>query len=134
LNRDNKHAPLDEDDDDLDGESHAADEPTAVWDEQALRAAGLTDLLKRRPSEPPPAPATPSEAPRDHPSIVVDQSVVDSPSPLDPSVATRPDGPRAPASAVRSSSASGGMGWGTTIALALALALVVYSLIRWVKG
>src|ERR1700712_3198611 len=54
LGRDDKHGAEELDDGD-DGESHAADEPTAVWDENALRAAGLGDLWKRKEVEPKPS-------------------------------------------------------------------------------
>lgn len=128
MNIDNKHAPPDEDDD-LDGVSHAADEPTAVWDEHALRAAGLTDLLSKRPSDPPPAPATPAARQGDDPSIVVDQSIVanQAQSANDPGTRQFPR----PEAAVP---ASGTLGWGATLAIAVALGAVVYLLIRFLKG
>lgn len=128
MTRDNKRAPLD-DDDDFGGESHAADEPTAVWDEQALRAAGLTDLLKRRTSDPPDAPGAAPTPAGDAPSIVVDQSVVDQPSGAQSAAAratqTRKSAPPP---------ASTGLGWGATLGIALALGMVVYFLIRYLKG
>ena len=129
MNRD-KRAPLD-DDDGFGDESHAADEPTAVWDEHALKAAGLTDLLKRRTSDPPTPGAPAPAASGDAPSIVVDQSVVDQTSAARPAAARPTASGRGP---VAPSSATGGLGWGSTLGIALALGLIVYFLIRFLKG
>lgn len=127
MNRDDKHDPLLEDDD---GESHAADEPTAVWDESALRAAGLTELLNRRKSDPPPPPATKSSVP-DRPSIEVSQEMaVAVPEPVR---AEEPAPPLVHEPAVERP-ASSGMGWGATLVLAVLLGAVVYALIRFAKG
>jgi hypothetical protein len=122
LTSNNKRAPHDVDDDD-DGESHAADEPTAVWDESALRAAGLSDLLHKRDDEPPPPPATSPT-----PSSTTDPSIVIDPSTLAPKVVT-PVPQQAP-----QAGADGGLGWGATLGLAVALGAIVYALIRFVKG
>ena len=46
--------------DDDQGESHAADEPTAVWDMEALRKAGLSEIAQL-PEEPETGPATPAD-------------------------------------------------------------------------
>jgi hypothetical protein len=122
LNRNDKHDPEDLDDED-DGESHAADEPTAVWDENALRAAGLTDLLGKRDSEPPPAPATPSTAPP-RPSIELnDEMALAAGAPVEPAVFEPAD-----------AAPSDGMGWPATLGLAVVLGAIVYALIRFVKG
>ncbi|HEX5656916.1 MAG TPA: hypothetical protein VFX59_06960 [Polyangiales bacterium] len=119
MNRNDKHDPALDDEDD--GESHAADEPTAVWDESALRAAGLTDLLNKRKSDPPPPPATQSAAP-DRPSIEVSQEMAQpQPEPEAP-IVMEPAPP------------SGGLGWSATLALAIVLGGVVYALIRHFKG
>jgi hypothetical protein len=120
LNRDHNAPPpgLD-DDDDLDGESHAADEPTAVWDESALRAAGLSDLLKRREDEPAAAPATRSVAPDAESSIVIDEGV----TPGIPQVILADPAP-----------AARGLGWGATLAIAVVLGGAVYMLIRLLRG
>jgi hypothetical protein len=119
LNRNDKHDPAFEDDD---GESHAADEPTAVWDESALRAAGLTDLLSKRKSDPPPPPATKSVVPGG-PSIEVSREMaLPEPEPEPAPVVMEP------------AAATGGLGWGATLALAIVLGAIVYGLIRYVKG
>ncbi len=125
MNRNDKPDPhLDDEDDD--GESHAADEPTAVWDESALRAAGLTDLLSKRKSDPPPAPATKSTMP-DRPSIEVSQDVSLQaqlvPPVQEPQFVAEPAAPP-----------SNSMGWGATLGLAVLLGAVVYAVIRFVKG
>ena len=94
---------------------HAADEPTAVWDEQSLRAAGLNDLLGPRASEPPPPPATPANAQSD-PSIVIDRQL-------------------SGASAQRASTpADAGFGWPATVGIAVVLGAIVYVLVRLAKG
>jgi hypothetical protein len=119
LNRDHNAPPgLDDDDDDLDGESHAADEPTAVWDESALRAAGLSDLLKRHEAEPAAPPATRSEHPGAESSIVVDGVAPDSPQVI----------LAEPAEPAR------GLGWFATLAIAVVLGGAVYLLIRMLRG
>ena len=52
---------------------HAADEPTAVWDMETLRKAGLSELVDNKPlSEPPTGPATPADGLATRPSIIVD--------------------------------------------------------------
>jgi len=122
LNRDNNAPPDLDDDDDLDGESHAADEPTAVWDESALRAAGLTDLLKRR-DEPEAPPATRAvQASSTAPSIVVDD------------VETPPPGVVIPADPVPQSALARGLGWGATMIVAVLLGAAVYVAIRFIRG
>jgi len=124
LTSDNKRAPH-EVDSDLDDESHAADEPTAVWDESALRAAGLSDLLQKRDSEPP-APAATAPMRSADASIVVDQASIVAPANKTPTPV--PDRPAAPASA------DGGLGWGATFVIAVVLGALMYALIRYVKG
>ncbi|MEY4515378.1 MAG: hypothetical protein RLZZ450_7500 [Pseudomonadota bacterium] len=122
LNRDHNAPPdLDDDDDDLEAESHAADEPTAVWDESALRAAGLSDLLKRRDVEAEAPPATRSAAPGAESSIVIDEGVTPG---LAQAIAAEPSTP-AP---------RGGMGWAATLAIAVILGGAVYYLIRLLRG
>jgi hypothetical protein len=57
-------------------ETSAADEPTAIWDIEALRAAGLEEILQQQ--EPEPARRSPSTAPGPaEPSIVLDETVLD---------------------------------------------------------
>jgi hypothetical protein len=127
LNRHDKRAPEDMDDD---GESHAADEPTAVWDESALRAAGLSDLLNKRKSDPPPPPATPSSLP-DRPSIELSEEVARAAmeAPVPPAAPLPPEPQQ-----VLASAPPPGLGWGTTLALAIVLGGLVYALIRYLKG
>jgi hypothetical protein len=141
LGRDDKHAAPDdpEGDDFDDGESHAADEPTAVWDENALRAAGLGDIFKRREPEAPTPAATKSVAPADAPSIVVENAVNEAAGHAPSTVgALRAAGagnaaatpvPPAPIAA-----SSGGMSWAATVAIAVALGAAAYALIRFLKG
>jgi hypothetical protein len=134
LNRHDKRAPNDgiEDEyDDDDGESHAADEPTAVWDESALRAAGLTDLLNKRKSDPPPPPATKSTVP-DRPSIEVSEDVARAAAAE--LAASRVTNPEPMPAAEPAPAPQGGLGWGATLGLAVVLGAIVYVLIRLLKG
>ena len=101
--------------------SHAADEPTAVWDVNALREAGLGELIKQpgqEDSDPPPA-ATPAMRGNQGPSIVVDEAAA---------------GARArPGPNMKSTTASGELGWAATLGLAAGLGAAVYLLIRFLK-
>ncbi|MDB4988213.1 MAG: hypothetical protein JWN04_3391 [Myxococcaceae bacterium] len=122
MGRDDNGAPdLGEDDD---GESHAADEPTAVWDENALRAAGLGDLWRKREAEPV-APATPPAVPPSakDASIVIEDSIAEQPVAVMAKIAPQAPQPQ-----------SSGLGWGATISVAVALGAIAYALIRYLKG
>ena len=125
MGRDDDHASHEpfESDDDLDGESHAADEPTAVWDESALRAAGLGDIVSRRETEKAPPPATRAPVRRADASIVVDEAATSS---------AQPDAPRARLTS--QPAAAGGLGWAATIVIAVALGAVMYFVIRHFRG
>jgi hypothetical protein len=105
-----------QDDDDM--ASHAADEPTAVWDANTLREAGLGDLIKKpeTDSDPPSAPATPG-ARNQGPSIMVDEAAAGAKAVRGPSM--RDD--------------NGELGWGATLGLAAGLGAAVYLLIRFLK-
>lgn len=141
MGRDDKHAASDvpEDDDIDDGESHAADEPTAVWDESALRAAGLGDIFKRReaeaatPASAPPATPAPKPSSSGDPSIVIEADVVAeqpaAPSALPSAAATPVPPPPVAEAAVR-----GGLSWFTTVVIAFVLGAVAYALIRLLRG
>lgn len=132
LNRHDKRAPNDGIENEYDdGESHAADEPTAVWDESALRAAGLTDLLNKRKSEPPPPPATKSTAPQ-RPSIEVSEEMARAAAGLPAVEPVEPPPP--PVMEPAPEQPSGGLGWGATLGLAVVLGAIVYVLIRFIKG
>jgi hypothetical protein len=99
---------------DDDENSSAADEPTAVWDAEALRAAGLDDLGPLPdPSVPPPA--TPASATATAPSIVVDRR------------ATGEFGVAKPDAAVEPKKE---LSWAATMGIALGLGAIVYALIR----
>jgi hypothetical protein len=97
---------------DDDGMSHAADEPTAVWDANTLREAGLGDLINRPEAEAPPA--TRAGRREQGPSIVVDEAAAGAPS-------------------QELASTSGDLGWLSTVALAAGLGGAVYFLIRFLK-
>ncbi len=105
------------------GERHAADEPTAVWDEGALRAAGLGDLLHRRMPDAPNSPATQGSKTAD-PSIVVDESMTASPVEVHPAAR----GPRSPVPRGREP------GWASTLIIAIGLGALVYLAIRLFRG
>ena len=99
-----------------DDTSHAADEPTAVWDANTLREAGLGDLIKKPDSEPPP-PATPAVRGNQGPSIFVDEAQAGAKAQRGPN--SRED--------------NGELGWGATLGLAAGLGAAVYLLIRFLK-
>jgi hypothetical protein len=122
LDRDQLGAPLanekrQDSEDDLG--SHAADEPTAVWDANTLRQAGLGDLIKKPDSEPPPA-ATPAARGNQGPSIVVDEAAAGARAQRGPDMRQGQNG-------------SGELGWGATLGLAAGLGAAVYLLIRFFK-
>ena len=113
------HDPLDE------SGSHAADEPTAVWDADSLREAGLAELLEQEEAEAL-APATPGATSRDASIQIADElapagQAVSGPTPARQSAASM----EAPAPK--------GMGWGAALSIALALGGAVYALIRFLK-
>jgi hypothetical protein len=100
---------------DPDFSANAADEPTAVWDAELLRQAGLDDLGPL-PEHSVPPPATPaSAAVQTAPSIVVDPRATGS------HIAASPVPPRKELS------------WRATLGLALVLGGVVYALIRFLR-
>lgn len=98
--------------------SHAADEPTAVWDANTLREAGLGDLIKKPDEDegasPPVTPAARSSAP----SIVVDETAA---------------GAKVQTANNARAASSGELGWGATLGLAAGLGAAVYLLIRLLK-
>ena len=97
--------------------SHAADEPTAVWDMETLRKAGLGDLANL-PESPDAAPATPADG-MQRPSVIVDE-----PAKGAAPAAGKPEtGPQQP---VASNSSS----WWGLLAMALALGAAAYFAIR----
>jgi len=103
------------DDDDALGVS-AADDPTAVWDAEALRKAGL-DELGPLPEHVETAPATPaSSAVRTAPSIVVDPKVTGSHRAAPQNAGSRKE-----------------LSWPATLGLAIALGGLVYALIRFLR-
>jgi hypothetical protein len=112
---DDQQRKHDGDDDDLSGT--AADDPTAVWDAEALRKAGL-DELGPLPEHVETAPATQaSAAVRTAPSIVVDPKATGSHQVAPPQQAR----------------ASKELSWPATVGLAVALGGVVYALIRFLR-
>ncbi len=114
---DEKRPETEQDDD---SQMHAADEPTAVWDANTLRDAGLGDLLRRPESEPPPAQTSPKKFGNQDPSIVVDAAAAGAKA----EVVRR---------AARRRSNSGELGWAATVGLAAGLGAAVYLLIRFLR-
>jgi len=96
--------------------ANAADDPTAVWDVEALRQAGL-DQLGPLPEHVEMAPATASSAAiRTAPSVVVD-----------------PKATGAHISVPEPRAAKKELSWPATVGLALGLGGVVYFLIRFLR-
>lgn len=103
---------------DDDNASLAADEPTAVWDANTLREAGLGDLIKKPDSTPPPPVTAPEKASATAPSMVVDAVAA---------------GGAVQHVAAKKSGGSGELGWGSTVALAAGLGAAVYLAIRFLR-
>jgi hypothetical protein len=98
--------------------SHAADEPTAVWDADALRKAGLAELLDA-PDSPVSGPATPAMGFEvERPSIIVEDEdqagarQVRTPAPGRPGTK---------------------LGWLSLVATALVLGGIAYAVIRLLR-
>jgi hypothetical protein len=133
---------------DDDAGSCAADEPTAIWDAEALRAAGLDAILSQPLSEPPKAPATAPIA-RVEPSMVVDDGALDAaglasglPSMeagrITPSAGQGADstGPQRVPAVMRvgnDSVPARRYGWPTAIGAGVAFFAVVYAAIRYLR-
>lgn len=113
---DDQQRKHDGDDEDDAFSANAADDPTAVWDAEALRKAGL-DELGPLPEQVETAPATQaSSAVRTAPSMVVDPKAT--------GAHAIPAQPRA---------GSKELSWPATVGLALGLGGVVYALIRFLR-
>jgi hypothetical protein len=110
--------------DDLDEsneESHAADEPTAVWDVEALRRAGLSEVIDA-PETPATGPATPALGVEvERPSIIVEQ---EQPAPSAQRPTPRPVLRHGPSSDV---------GWAGLITMAALLGAIAYVVIRLLR-
>jgi hypothetical protein len=109
---------------DDDASGSAADDPTAVWDVETLRKAGLDELSKLEPTA---TPAVTAAVKSTGPSIVIDVQVDDAPA---PAAANAPQaaGVKTPAPPPRKE-----MGWATTVGLAAGLGAVVYAIIRLLR-
>jgi len=98
--------------------SHAADEPTAVWDIETLRKAGLSELVGK-PESIPPGPAT-SAVGTARPTMIVEEK------PLEKAAVIPQHGPRAPEPAK-------GLGWPSLVGIAVILGAGVYFLMRFLR-
>jgi hypothetical protein len=98
--------------------SHAADEPTAVWDMETLRKAGLSELVEK-PESIPPGPATPSDGML-RPSIIVEEK------PQEKAAVIPQHAPRAPEPDKR-------LGWLSLVGIAVVLGAGVYFLMRYLR-
>jgi hypothetical protein len=123
--------------------THAADEPTAVWDFEALRKAGLSEVAQL-PEAKETGPATPADgmAQKRASMIVEDEKLDDAPAPpaeargsareqnQEASVA-----PVAPQLARPAPQAPGdeGMGWLSLMALAALFGAIAYAAIRFLR-
>lgn len=103
--------------------SLAADDPTAVWDAESLREAGLEVDVEV--SEPPSAPATQGSG-SGLPSIVAEDAAPAEPCP--PQAAPLPQAAARAAPGPRKE-----MGWGATLALAVSLGAAVYLVVRYLR-
>jgi hypothetical protein len=124
----------DEHRDAADGDSsestHAADEPTAVWDFEALRKAGLSEIAQL-PEQPETGPATPADGMAARASIIVDGE-----KGADAGGAARaPDAAAAPVRLRPASQAAAndGLSWVSLIALAALCGALAYAAIRFLR-
>jgi hypothetical protein len=114
--------------------SHAADEPTAVWDMEALRKAGLGELANL-PEAPESVPATPAEGmQQQRPSIIVNEAGNPAPggpaAPAGGAASQAKQPPRVlPAADATPSSGS----WWSLVGMALVLGVVAYLAIRLLR-
>jgi hypothetical protein len=110
--------------DDSSETSHAADEPTAVWDIETLRKAGLSDVIDA-PDTPATGPATPAVGMEvERPSMIVEQE------PTRPS-ATRPA--VSPRRAAMRRAAQSDVGWVGLITMAALLGAIAYVVMRLLR-
>lgn len=107
--------------------SHAADEPTAVWDMEALRKAGLGELANL-PEGPDSAPATPAAGMAQRPSMIVDEPSGAPAAPATPAAARQE-----PAISAPKAQGSGAGGWLGLVTMALVLAAAAYLAIRFLR-
>lgn len=120
---------LGDDDDDEDAAiRHAAEGPTAVWDTDSLRAAGLGPLFDQHGSQPPPPATAPAAAQSDKSSIEVDGGLGATPGPTSPrrDVTGDTDPPIG-------RGGGGGLSWVSTLLIAIAIGVAVYFAIRYLK-
>ena len=113
--------------------SHAADEPTAVWDMEALRKAGLGDLANL-PEAPESVPATPAEGMQQRPSMIVDEP--GNPAPNKPAAAAAGATPQAkqpPRALPAADAAPSGGSWWSLVGMALVLGVIAYLAIRLLR-
>jgi hypothetical protein len=110
--------------DDSSETSHAADEPTAVWDIETLRKAGLSDVIDA-PDTPATGPATPAVGMEvERPSMIIEQEP------------TRPSAPRPAASPRRAAmrrAAQSDVGWVGLITMAALLGAIAYVVMRLLR-
>jgi len=83
---------------------HAADDPTAMWDEDSVRESGLDEALKKKPA-PVAAPAT----------------------------ATAPKPAAQPVAPAPSATAPTGISWVAMLALAAAVGVIVFLVVRMLR-
>lgn len=108
-------SPRDDEDED-DDERSAADDPTAMWDEDALRQAGMADIAGRTDTREAAGPATSYGVRGDaRDKVVVGRTEA------------------APAPPARTPGQPGGLSWTLTIILAGVLGVAVYLIVRLLK-
>lgn len=115
--------------------THAADEPTAVWDMEALRRAGLSEIAQL-PEEPETGPATPADGMASRRASII---VEGDKGPEVEGVAPAPETPLPPVApplarpAPQHGSANQGLSWVTLIALAALFGAIAYAAIRFLR-
>jgi hypothetical protein len=113
--------------------SHAADEPTAVWDMEALRKAGLGELANL-PEAPESVPATPAAGMQQRPSIIVDEPGGQAPDkPAATAGGATPQAKQPPRVLPAPDAAPSGSSWWSLVGMALVLGVVAYLAIRLLR-
>jgi hypothetical protein len=122
--------------DDTSESSHAADEPTAVWDMEALRKAGLGELVNL-PETGDTAPATPAEGMQQRASIIVDEpgapAAAAAPASGDASAEVTPPAKQPPRALPAADPSPSDSSWWRLVAMALALGVAAYLALRFLR-
>lgn len=125
---------LDPGDSDPNEGMHAADEPTAVWDFEALRKAGLGEIAQL-PEQPATGPATPADGVAQRRASIIVEGENTPPVEGAPPAPNAPQPPVAPSLARPAPQVAGaqGMSWLSLLSLAVLFAALAYAAMRFLR-